>query len=93
MGTIFQCSSMKLSIFRFEVKPKVYAKNGMRSNLSVAEIRRSDKEHPKYPHILKEEKIERANNEWGFDITYNPPRRVYVYLVAIVDWHSRNVIS
>jgi putative transposase len=41
-------------------------------------LSRSDKEHAKYPYLLKGVEIERINQVWGTDITYIPTRRGYV---------------
>lgn len=49
--------------------------------------------HPVYPYLLRTLTIERPNQVWATDITYIPMRRGFVYLVAIVDWYSRRVLS
>lgn len=52
--------------------------------------------HPKhkiYPYLLRGMKIDRANQAWAIDITYVPLAKGYVYLVAIIDWASRKVLS
>jgi putative transposase len=49
--------------------------------------------HPIYPYLLKDLVIERPNQVWATDITYIPMRRGFVYLVAVMDWHSRRVLS
>ena len=49
--------------------------------------------HPVYPYLLCNLSIERSNHVWATDITYIPMRRGFVYLVAIVDWHSRRVLA
>jgi putative transposase len=49
--------------------------------------------HPVYPYLLRERKIDRSNQVWATDITYIPMRRGFVYLVAILDWYSRRVLS
>lgn len=51
------------------------------------------KEHKKYPYLLKGLKIDRSNQVWSTDITYIPMERGFVYLVAIIDWYSRYVLS
>ena len=48
---------------------------------------------PLYPYLLRPLTIERPNQVWATDITYIPMRRGFVYLVAIVDWYSRRVLS
>jgi putative transposase len=52
-----------------------------------------DKKHTKYPYLLKGVEIERINQVWGTDITYIPTKKGHVYLVAIMDWFSRYVVS
>ena len=56
-------------------------------------LSRADKGHVKYPYLLKGVNIERINQVWGTDITYIPTNKGYVYLVAIMDWYSRYVVS
>ena len=46
-----------------------------------------------YPHLLRAVKVERPNQVWATDITYIPMARGFVYLVAVVDWFSRRVLS
>jgi len=49
--------------------------------------------HPIYPYLLKGLPITRVNQVWGADITYIRMRYGFVYLVAILDWFSRFVVS
>lgn len=49
--------------------------------------------HKVYPYLLRELSIERANQVWCSDITYVPLRGGFMYLVAILDWYSRYVLS
>jgi putative transposase len=46
-----------------------------------------------YPYLLRDIAIERVNQVWSTDITYVPMRAGFMYLVAVLDWHSRYVIS
>ena len=46
-----------------------------------------------YPYLLREVVIERINQIWGIDITYIRLDSGWMYLVAVIDWHSRYVIS
>lgn len=50
-------------------------------------------EHKKYPYLLRGLQIVRPNQVWSTDITYIRMRRGFLYLVAIIDWYSRYVIS
>lgn len=49
--------------------------------------------HVKYPYLLKGFVIERPDQVWGADITYIRLSQGFVYLVAILDWFSRYVLS
>jgi len=51
------------------------------------------KGHKIYPYLLRHLNIDRPNQVWAADITYIPMERGFVYLVAIMDWHSRKVLS
>ncbi len=50
-------------------------------------------EHRIYPYLLKGLEVSRANQVWAADITYIPMAQGFLYLVAIMDWHSRYVLS
>ena len=54
---------------------------------------RAHPEHKIYPYLLRDLSIERANQVWAADITYIPMSRGFMYLVAIMDWHSRKVLA
>lgn len=49
--------------------------------------------HRIYPYLLRGVDIDRPDLVWAADITYVPMRRGFMYLVAIIDWHSRKVLS
>lgn len=49
--------------------------------------------HRIYPYLLRGLTINRANQVWCTDITYIPMRKGFLYLVAIMDWHTRRVLS
>ena len=50
-------------------------------------------EHRIYPYLLRGLRIERANQVWSADITYIRLSRGFVYLMAVLDWFSRYVVS
>lgn len=52
-----------------------------------------NKEHKKYPYLLRGVKIERRDQVWSTDITYIRMERGFVYLTAVIDWYSRYVLS
>jgi putative transposase len=47
----------------------------------------------KYPYLLRGKTITAPNQVWSTDITYIPLPKGYLYLVAVIDWHSRYVLS
>ena len=49
--------------------------------------------HAVYPYLLRGLSIDRPNQVWAMDITYIPMARGFVYLAAVVDWHTRRVMS
>jgi putative transposase len=49
--------------------------------------------HKKYPYLLRNLVIDRPNQVWCADITYIPMAKGFVYLVAVMDWFSRRVLS
>lgn len=53
----------------------------------------SNKQRRKYPYLLSGLEITRPNQVWSTDITYIRLKRGFVYLVAIMDWYSRYVLS
>lgn len=52
-----------------------------------------NKQHKVYPYLLKDVEITRPNQVWSTDITYIRLKHGFVYLVAIMDWYSRKVLS
>lgn len=49
--------------------------------------------HPIYPYLLRKLDVVRADQVWATDITYIPLAKGWAYLVAIIDWYSRAVLS
>jgi putative transposase len=49
--------------------------------------------HKIYPYLLRDLKIERPGHVWAADITYIPIGKGFLYLVAVIDWASRAVLS
>lgn len=49
--------------------------------------------HTVHPYLLRGLSVDRPNQVWAMDITYMPMARGFVYLAAVMDWHSRKVLS
>jgi putative transposase len=56
----------------------------------------TSKPHPEnkiYPYLLRGLLIDKVNQVWSTDITYIPMTKGFMYLVAVIDWHSRYILS
>ena len=56
-------------------------------------LSKSNKEHVKYPYLLENLEIKRANQVWATDITYIGLGNGFVYLLVIIDLHSRYIVG
>jgi len=50
-------------------------------------------EHRIYPYLLRGVEVNRTNQVWSTDITYIRLHSGFIYLVAVMDWYSRYVLS
>ncbi len=66
---------------------------GLQATLPGPHTSRRHPEHRIYPYLLRGLPIERPNQVWCADITYVPMTAGYLYLVAVMDWFSRYVLS
>ena len=66
---------------------------GLRSLAPGPNTSRRSPAHPVYPYLLRELSIDRPDQVWCADVTYIPMARGFLYLVAIMDWHSRRVLA
>lgn len=66
---------------------------GIRALHPGAKTTRPNPKHKVYPYLLRELEINRVNQVWCTDLTYIPMRKGFLYLIAIMDWHSRKVLS
>ena len=56
-------------------------------------LSKPNKQHKKYPYLLNNVEITHTNQVWSTDITYIRMPHGFVYLTAVIDWHSRFVLS
>ena len=66
---------------------------GLRAIYRRPSTSRRSPEHPVYLYLLRNVRITRPNQVWAADITYLPMARGFLYLVAVMDWHSRYVVA
>lgn len=66
---------------------------GIRTIYPKRSLSQKSKAHKIYPYLLKDIKIVNPNFVWSIDITYIKLRGGFLYLVAIIDWYSRYVLS
>ena len=66
---------------------------GLRAIYRSPRTSRPASEHRVYPYLLEKIRVTRPNQVWAADITYLPMAWGFLYLVAIMDWHSRYVVA
>jgi putative transposase len=66
---------------------------GIQAIIPKKNLSKNAKKHVKYPYLLNKVDINHPNHVWGTDITYIRANKQWFYLVAILDWYSRYVIS
>ncbi len=78
----------------------IYQYLGIRAIYPTKKTTIPNKEHYKYPYLLKEFKndknqviIDTPNKVWSTDITYIKLERGHVYLAAIIDWNTKKILS
>src|ERR1035437_10652208 len=72
---------------------RLMALMGIRSLAPQKKTTVAHPEHYKYPYLLRGLAINRPHHVWCADITYVPFKKVFLYLVTIIDWHSRKVLT
>ena len=66
---------------------------GLRSLSPQPKTTTAHPDHPKYPYLLRDLTVDHPNHVWCSDITYIPFKKGFLYLVAIMDWYSRKVLT
>lgn len=68
-------------------------KMGMQALYRRPNTSKRDASHKIYPYLLRNLAVTKANQVWATDITYIPMKQGFVYLVAVMDWFTRKVLS
>lgn len=81
----------------FHINPKAVLRHmremGIQAIYPRQNTSKANPANPVYPYLLKDLQISHPNHVWSIDITYVPIRSSWLYLVAILDWYSRYVLS
>lgn len=72
---------------------RLLKKLGLEAIYPKPNLSKPGKEHLKFPYLLKGVEINYSNKVWATDITYIRLKDGFIYLLAIMDWHSRYVID
>jgi putative transposase len=77
----------------FKRVARLMRKMGIQAVYPKPHLSLPDKQHRVFPYLLANLSIERPDQVWSTDITYIRLQQGFLYLVAILDWHSRYVLS
>lgn len=69
-----------------------YKQMSLRSILPGPHTSKRNKDHKTYPYLLRKLDIKKPNQVWATDITYIPMKKGFMYLIAMIDLHSRYTI-
>lgn len=72
---------------------RLMRKLGLEAIYPKPNLSKPNKEHLRFPYLLKDRLIEKPNEVWATDITYIRLQSGFIYLLVIMDWHSRFVIE
>lgn len=72
---------------------KYYRLLGLEEVYPKANLSKRNHEHKVYPYLLRYLPITKANQVWSADVTYIRLKHGFVYLVAIIDWYTRRILS
>lgn len=72
---------------------RLMRKMGIQAIYPKKNLSKANADHKKFPYLLKGLDINRPDQVWATDITYIRMKSGFMYLVAIMDWYSRYVIS
>lgn len=83
---------LEIAVGRQKIR-KFYRLLGLEAVYPKANLSKRNHEHKVYPYLLRYLPITRVNQVWSADVTYARLKHGFVYLVAIIDWFSRRILS
>ncbi|PKN75654.1 MAG: hypothetical protein CVU49_02865 [Candidatus Cloacimonetes bacterium HGW-Cloacimonetes-2] len=89
---MMELKQLGLSVGRRKVQA-LMDKMGIEAIYPKPNLSKPNLEHRSYPYLLRNVKIERPNQVWCSDITYIRMTNGWLYLVAVMDWYSRYILS
>ena len=87
-----QLKATGLAIGRFKTR-RYMLEMGIYAIYPKPNLSKAAKQHKKYPYLLRNFSATRPNQVWSIDITYIRLNHGFVYLTAIIDWHSRMIVG
>jgi putative transposase len=72
---------------------RLMRKMGIEAIYAKPRTTRRNVQHRVFPYLLRDLEIRRKDQVWSTDITYVPLQRGFMYLVAVMDWHTRYVLA
>lgn len=72
---------------------RLMKKMGLEAIYPKPNLSKVNSEHQKFPYLLRNQAIDKTNQVWASDITYIPMKKGFLYLVAVIDWHSRFILA
>ena len=90
---IWLTKDMGYKVSKNRIKRLYYDVMALKFLLPGPHTSKRNQAHKVYPYLLRELEITRPNQVWATDITYIPMAKGYMYLMAIIDLHSRFVVG
>ena len=87
-----QLRRQRIKVNRKKIQ-RLMQKMGIEAVYPKPNTSRPHPQHKVYPYLLRHLTIDRPNQVWASDITYIPMERGFMYLVAVMDWCSRKILS
>lgn len=72
---------------------RLMAQMGIQALYQRPKTTRRNRQHPIHPYLLRGLRIDQPNQVWAADISYIPMAKGFVYLVAVMDWATRRILS